>query len=201
MKDNKCINPIKTEVRLETIIKPYRHYFNKKLPEDKQYWTLCNVQNHLPNSEIIQLVNSDIITTEQYCGVDIDDRIIKDNKKQFPTANWRQGDFYYSLLGCNNFNPGIIYYDSTGGIGKEKENIGYILNLLYERNITDVLVVFNLIMKHRIIDDSEKDIMRILESDELIQDVLLNDNKLDYSFNPMMYNSGNTDMFTLQFIR
>ena len=199
--DDRCNSPQKVQARVDTILNPALAFFGGALPIDKQYHTLCAHQTDSPYAEINHLVSSGLIQPEQYYGIDYNEPIVEENKIQHPKAHFTAGDFYTVLSSYQNFNPGIIYYDSTGGIKKELENIGYILNLLHERDITNVMVVFNVIMTLRGINDTGDTIMDAIEQDSLIQQVLNNDDKFDYSSYPIIYPNGNTQMFTIQFTR
>jgi len=202
MKPNRCTNKPKTIARQATVVNQYFHLFGRnQLPTHKQYWTLCNAQTKDENSELTQLINIGLITEQQFYGVDTNKKLIEENQKVFPKATFICDDMYYAMLSHSNFNPGIIYFDSIGGIDTQKDNIGYILNLLYDRNIEDTMIVFNFVMKHRAVDDSEKYIMNEIESDSMVQNMLHNDAKLNYELLPMMYRSTNADMFTLVFTR
>ena len=109
----------KTIIRQVTIIEPYKRIFGDSLPAEKQYWTLCNLQTNpagqiTEESEIGQLLDTGLITKEQFHGVDYDADIIEHNKRHIPESHWYAGDFFRTLLhNQDDFNPGIIYLDFT----------------------------------------------------------------------------------------
>ena len=200
MNEDRCNSTIKAGARTLTVINPAIEKFGKSLPTDKQYHTLCAKQTKSKYSELTHLTDIGFINESQYYGIDYNDEYIQQNKATFPDAHFTAGDFYTVLSSYEDFNPGIIYYDSTGGIKNELENIGYILNLIKERDITDVMIVFNVIMTLRGIQDTGDTIMDAMESDSLIQNTLYGD-KFNYSIHPIIYTNGNTQMFTIQFTR
>ena len=83
------------------------------IPSNRGYWTLCNFQSDNDGSEISQLVNSGFITKEQFYGVDRDSEIINHNRDIHPEANWFCGDWTEIIQNCDNFNPALIYLDTT----------------------------------------------------------------------------------------
>jgi len=111
--------PKKMQARHDTIIQPYRKLFSHSLPHNKQYWTMCATHydenyNLLNGSELYQMLNTGLITQEQFHGVDFKPEIIEGNKKAVPDAHWHCGDFYKTLIKAknnNDFNPGIVFCD------------------------------------------------------------------------------------------
>lgn len=85
---------------------------NPSLPYNKQYVTLCNYQDKSPTSEINQLVSSKLITKSQFIGIDNTKKYINRNRKNHPEAEFLHGDWNL-VIGSNEFNPGLIYLDST----------------------------------------------------------------------------------------
>jgi hypothetical protein len=83
------------------------------IPKDRQYWTLCNSQPLDAGSEIVQMVNLGACKKEQFHGVDRDEAIIEQNKIWHPTANWHFGDWIEVIEGYEDFNPALVYLDST----------------------------------------------------------------------------------------
>jgi hypothetical protein len=77
----------------------------------KEYWTLCNEQPDIPNSEINQMLELRIIKSkDQFHGVDFSKEIISENKKIHPEANWYCGD-WENVIVENEFNPSLVYLD------------------------------------------------------------------------------------------
>ena len=146
----------KINSRQSTIINYYRQVSgNQMLPKDKQYWTMCNrcsVNSELKeNSELDQILKQKLITPNQFYGVDIDYNCIKENRKlDIEVGAWINDDFYSAMCEAdynNNFNPGIIYLDTTHMTKTNLEEISRILWLLKEREYSKVLLVCNNILR------------------------------------------------------
>lgn len=202
MKSSRCQNNSKRKARIETVIKPALSVFPNGLPKNKQYWTLCAEQVRHDNSEIVQLVNSGLIFEEQYYGIDSDEELITGNRERFPNANFFHGTFYWQLSSYSfeNFNPGVIYMDTTGSVNTQKDDIAGVLNLMTSRDLRGVLVVVNVVMNHRGIKDTPESIMRVLECDAEILKVL-NDKSIKTDMLPMWYSNDGSKMFTIHFRR
>lgn len=153
-KDWSC--PKKQNARLETIISQYQTHFSSTLPASKQYWTFCGqcaTSDGLPlhGCELWQLVESGLITEEQFHGVEINSEIHDLNIKAFPTINWYNDDFYRSMVKAkskNNFNPAIINVDLPRTPDGGAAYISKILSFL-DDVCDEVLVVANLILRMR----------------------------------------------------
>jgi len=107
---NKSIHKIKA--REENIRIFQKLTDKKKLPRNRSYWTLCNVQSRDSGSEIIQLIEAGVITESQFVGVDRDSDIINANKTCHPKATWICGDWNEAIR-SRSFNPGLVYLDTT----------------------------------------------------------------------------------------
>jgi len=82
------------------------------LPSDRNYWTLCNVQDSSDGSEIVQMCNEGFLTKKQFHGVDFSRSIIKQNRKWHPKANWYCGDWLKVVRGHPEFRPALVYLDT-----------------------------------------------------------------------------------------
>lgn len=89
---------------------------NHKLPAEKQYLFLCNLQDKSEGSEVSQLIKKrpkgQFAKLNQICGVDKSKSLIKKNKRYWPEANWFD-DEWTKVIQDNKFNPGIVYLDTT----------------------------------------------------------------------------------------
>ena len=85
----------------------------ESIPEDRGYWTLCNLQPDEEGAEIIQMVKAGLITKRQFVGIDLDQEIIFNNRKWHPEATWYAGEWIHVISSSKKFNPGMIYLDST----------------------------------------------------------------------------------------
>jgi hypothetical protein len=153
-KDWSCTK--KQNARLETIISQYQNYFGYKLPEDKQYWTLCG-QCATPNGEplqgceLCQLIESGLISANQFHGVEINEEIHDLNVKAFPEINWHNDDFYRAIVKAkcnNNFNPAIVNLDTIKTPDGGAAYISKMISLLND-TCDEVLLVVNVILKMR----------------------------------------------------
>lgn len=90
---------------------------NKGLPDPRQYWFLCNLQDNSKGSEVFQLTKKRsygvFAKPEQIYGVDKDKNIIKKNRRAHPNINWFDEEWTRIIKGHQNFNPGIVYLDTT----------------------------------------------------------------------------------------
>jgi len=84
----------------------------QSLPKDKQYWTLCATQSRNPKSEIEQMTSLGFIEKYQFHGVDRDEEIIKQNRKNHTEAHWYAGE-WESFINPKIFNPAFVYLDTT----------------------------------------------------------------------------------------
>lgn len=114
MQPNYSLSPRKRNARALNI-EQYREYTGlSSIPHDRSYLTLCNKQPDNEGSEITQVLESGLIRSKsQFIGIDIDADIIQENNMLHPEANWYHGDFL-SVLEENEFNPAMIYLDTTG---------------------------------------------------------------------------------------
>jgi len=83
------------------------------IPEGRGYWTLCNYQGREPGSEIVQMCEAGLLGKKQFHGVDRDEDIILKNKECHAEANWYTGDWTEVTGDAENFNPSLIYLDTT----------------------------------------------------------------------------------------
>ena len=73
-------DPKKIRSRKQAIVEPYRHLFGNSLPTTKQYWTMAGAyfdqDNNPLKGELGQLLQEDLITPEQFFGVDREETIL-----------------------------------------------------------------------------------------------------------------------------
>ena len=91
---------------------------SNSIPIDKQYITLCNVQNpNCEGTEIVQLKDMGVISSySQFIGIDRDQQIIDQNKMWIPEATWICGEWSDAIREINNFDPALIYMDLTSWV-------------------------------------------------------------------------------------
>jgi len=113
---------------------------NKRIPDNKQYLTLANIQDKSPSSEINQMVIADLLSPYQFVGIDNSKTYIKANKKNHPNALWHDGDWNV-LLSTRQFDPALVYLDSTH-FGDKLPALKTLKNTL-DACVQDTLVICN----------------------------------------------------------
>lgn len=112
-------NPIKIKSRQDTIIDQYQLLFQSSIPEDEQYWTMCNHVHYdmsLEGKELGQILDSNLIKPEQFHGVEIRPEIHVKNleildKYPIHVYNGNILDVMQSNFQERNFNPAIVNLD------------------------------------------------------------------------------------------
>ena len=137
----------------ETIISSYRSILGPYLPSDKQYWSICGLctdkdSNLLIGSELHQLIESKLITSSQFHGVEIEKEIY-DKNILIPNinTNWYHGDFYQTMITNKCFNPGIVNVDTLLMPNKGASYFSNIMYIVNSRQINNVMLVWNCILK------------------------------------------------------
>lgn len=108
--------------RIESILLPFRKFTRggKRILPPGQYWTLCGqctLEDGSPasGSEIGQLTQLGFIKPEQFHGIDMDGKIIRNNRRAYPEAAWTQGEFLETIsqqMVLPDFHPQVIHFDS-----------------------------------------------------------------------------------------
>lgn len=145
--------PKKYEARHITIIEPYRLVFGKAIPKDKQYWsmsaTCANSDGVIKGSELDQLLQSKLITENQFNGVDKNPEVFEENSK-YSLCNWYRSDFLIAMEQSHDkglFNPAIINADLVNMPFKASNYIGKILGFLNGAGLDDVMIIANIVLK------------------------------------------------------
>lgn len=144
----------KYKAREDTIIKPYCKLFGKKIPEDKQYWTICATcatedGNILKGSELYHVHSKGFLDISQFNGVDIDKEVIRLNSK-IPDAKWYNTSITSALIEAGakgHLNPAVVNFDSINEPKIATSVLSDILLILSEYKIRNVMVVANIIMQ------------------------------------------------------
>lgn len=93
---------------------------NQSIPDDRNYWTLCNWQPDVEGAEIVQLKKMGLLVDEQFFGIDNDikeEGIIEHNKKCHPRANWFKGDWLEVIdEHYEKFKPSLVFFDYTRSV-------------------------------------------------------------------------------------
>jgi hypothetical protein len=131
---------------------------NFSIPENKQYWTLCNLQPpDCDGTEIVQLRNMGFILSDsQFYGVDFNEEIIIKNREWHPNATWIYGDWEEGVRQVDNFNPSLVYLDMTSFVSTKK--VLYSINSTMSRCKINTVILVNLMLNDprssRIFDSS-----------------------------------------------
>lgn len=169
------------------------------IPEDRQYWTLCNWQPDVAGSEIVQLVDANFLKKEQFFGIDYDmkkEGIIEHNKKCHPNANWFDGDFLETIEeNYDLFKPALINLDGTQTVLKTNCHI-YVARIM---NICPEGTVFAVNLMLSDAHSSRKFSPKILVEGVRKKLYRPNDWQVLESYYP--YKSSRTDMGTYVFVR
>ncbi len=110
-------NASKSRARKQ-VVAAYRGITGRtSIPENRNYWTLCNRQPNTDGAEIVQLVKCGLLQKKQFHGIDYDlkgEGIIPFNKQQHPEAYWFEGE-WLDVIEQNYeiFKPALVYFDST----------------------------------------------------------------------------------------
>ena len=181
--------------RQETIINQYRKIYNRQsIPQDKQYWTMCgnlsDNNNHLnQDSEYSQIIREELITPNQFRGVEIDDTIYNRNKQVLPHIEIYKDDFFKTLNRQANqkqFHPAIVNADLINMPEIGAIYISKIIALLYMMP-GEIMLVANLVLDSPYISPTRKkqDIDRFLVN--LKHQHKFNAFKHDWNFNNECY--------------
>lgn len=113
MKTDYSQSQFKVMARAENI-RLYRAITGRNsIPRDRGYWTLCNTQPREEGSEIVQMVSSGMIFNNQFFGVDNSAELIAQNRLWHPKATWIAGEWVSVISKHPDFNPGMVYLDTT----------------------------------------------------------------------------------------
>ncbi len=176
----KC--PRKEQSRKDTIIDVYRSTFNRySIPDDRQYWTLCNFQadehGSIPKaSEVAQLTDSGLIRMDQIYGVDIYPNMINHNQLHIPDAHWFNGELYKEIIKhIDIFNPAIINIDLNCMVRRSIRIATKILRLINKMQIKEILIILNVMVTNprqrniKVLDDlNEIFIQKFLRDDSFL---------------------------------
>lgn len=145
-------HPNKIQARNESIFKAFLAKTGlSKLPEDRQYWSLsanCSGTSK-EHSDIDHPVRLGLITPNQYHGVDIQTKIIKANKKAWPTAHWYNMDFLNAMLLAGlTFRPGVVNFDTLQIPSTAVPSFLDILRYISDKSDGFTMAVLNVITKN-----------------------------------------------------
>jgi hypothetical protein len=101
--------------RVELVQRARRILGGPSVPKDRQYWTLCSVQDASPRSELGQLSRAGFLKPEQFHGVDRNAKVIQANRRRHPQAHWHEGDWEDVLNAAvlaGEFRPAVVNLDT-----------------------------------------------------------------------------------------
>ncbi len=205
-------NPIKIKSRQKTIIDEYRHHFGPIIPEDEQYWTMCNYVHYnlsLEGKELGQLLESNLIQSHQFHGVEILPEIHEENTKLLDklSVNLYNGNILEIMQNKyrkGDFNPAIINLDTMWEPHVAANElcldvIQFITECLPERRI---LLVLNFVAQSRPWRDTwtgSKTMDKLLEDPYLAEQMMLG--IWSHSDKAYEYKAQKTEMITVLMIK
>jgi len=140
-------HPRKIRTRDDTIIDTIHQVFGNKIPENRQYWTLCG-RSIGSGTEFDQLIKSGLIKPEQFNGVEINPDIHLENMS-LPQGHFWQGDFYEVMLNhkhTREFNPAAVNFDSVNMPTEAANQFAKIFRLLSRVEETPILFIANVVL-------------------------------------------------------
>lgn len=151
-------NDDKVEARVKTIIEPYRDVFGEKLPEGRQYWTLCGQMGDEggihPFCELGHMTRVGLIDPGQFHGVEGKEDTHRMNVKalqpSFEGAHLYHGLFLEVLdreLGKGLLRPGIVYLDLIQEPRGAVRELSRLLDLLNQTR-GQTMLVCNMILSN-----------------------------------------------------
>ena len=99
-----------------------------------------------PGCELLQVLESGLITPSQFHGVEIRRDIYEANVQNFPEIAWHYGDFYEVMHDWPDFNPSIVNADLMQSADKAADQIARFFHLLDPFQVT---LVMNFILDYR----------------------------------------------------
>lgn len=189
----------KLKARQESIIDAYRYFTNNQsLPKEKEYWTLSaacanNDGSILPNSDYDHIVKSELITSEQFHGVDNNKSHYLLNKKL--PGNWYHGDFT-STFQDNVKNPGFLNVDTMNTFRVFRRDFYRIIK--WSSQWDNVVCAFNFVQNNNYYRDAKcslEDIVAIMEKDDKLH--ILNKWSISDRYYEYSGVDGLTDMITI----
>jgi hypothetical protein len=161
----------KIEARKATIIEPYvKHFKRKNIPNNTEYWSMCGrcatpEGTLVPGCELDYLTKEGLITPDQFHGVELSGDIHEDNSK-LQIGNFHNGMFQFAIQSAKN--PTIVNFDHHRSIKTIKPELKGLFYSL--RNFNNFLLVINILMKYRTVEDDKDYIDTTLASSNGIHD-------------------------------
>lgn len=144
----------KFEARWQTLVCTFRELYGTSIPEGFQHWTMCGPHAKYgalhPMSELGQLASAGFVRPDQFVGVDIDPKIIRENKAlNVPGAMWIESDFFKAMRAAYRdgwFQPALINADLLSLKEKGVVVVSEIMAFLEYIGYGDVMLVANIMM-------------------------------------------------------
>jgi hypothetical protein len=114
-------------------------------PVKGQYWSIAGLCDG-PGCEVDQVLESGIITPEQFHGVEIQRDIYDANMAAYPELQWHHGDFLQVMQDYPDFRPGLVNADLLDSVDTAAD---YVAQLLYFLLPHDTKLVVNFVMECR----------------------------------------------------
>ncbi len=189
----------KLKARQESIIDAYRYFTNNQsLPKEKEYWTLsaaCAGEDGsvLLNSDYDHTIKSNLITPDQFHGIDNNESNYLLNKKL--PGNWYHGDFT-SVFQDTAKNPGFLNVDTMNTFRVFRRDFYRIIK--WASQWDNVVCAFNFVKNNNFYRDAKcslEDIVALMEEDDKLH--ILNKWSISDRYYEYPGIDGLTDMITI----
>jgi hypothetical protein len=133
----------------------HKKYGVKRIPKDRQYWTLCG--NHVLNDKVLRhaelpsLLKAKLISQSQFWGVDDSQDIIERASQLYPKANWVCDEFTQAVrtaLNTDQFKPAVVHLDTTSSSQIAVDMLRKTMAYIELSGVQHCMVVVNIIYKH-----------------------------------------------------
>lgn len=174
-------NQAKVDSRLKGIHQA-RMLFGNKLPENLQWWSMCgqcaDEKGDWRGSEPHQLVASGFIEPRQFWGVELNADILAHNKENVHNSYWRCGDVNEVMRvasvkktksGRSAWRPGVINLDTTMMPAAAGNMLARTMLHVSETVTHEVLVILNMVVRHRHQVGTTADLIEALTSNSSAQ--------------------------------
>lgn len=156
--------------------------FGSKLPKNLQWWSMCgqcaDEKGDYRGSEPHQLVSSGFLEPRQFWGVELNAGILTYNKKYVDFGYWRCGDVNEVMRvqsvkqnksGRSAWRPGVINLDTTMMPAAAANMLARTMLHVSETVPHEVLVILNMVVRHRHHVGTTDDLVSALSSNSSAQ--------------------------------
>jgi hypothetical protein len=156
--------------------------------------------------EPYQMLEEGFINETQFRGVEKASGRCDLNRRAFPNLKWIENDFFWAMESDPKFNPGVVNMDSYWTPGWGCDYFGRIMSMMNDRNISNCVVLANLVMKSRFLPDLISDEVAFAEFNKSIHfQNAFNEGDWEFTGNVYHYNGtgskSKTEMATFIFVK